>query len=104
MENKYRRTDTTEVKRVKTSFNIRDEKGRVLGFVITVSRCTWEEVTNSWGYFDNPNFIAHTSVTRNGNSFGKSVNEVHGNTEAEAMAKAITRRENALKRYAKKFG
>ncbi len=105
METKYRRTTTCEVKNVKTSFNISDQKGRVIGFVITVLVCTWAESSKDavcW-YTNNPNYIARTSVTRDGVRFGATTGELHGNTLREVMAKAVTRRENALARYTKRF-
>ncbi len=104
MTTKYVRTDTNEISRDETSFNINDEKGRVIGFVITLLSVTWKINPDAYSWYsDNPAFIARTSVTRNGRAFGATTTGVTGNTKDEAMAKAITRRNNALTRYTKKF-
>lgn len=104
MTTKYRRTTTSEVKTVTTSFNFADDKGRVLGFNIVVSVCTYVEAPDAvcW-YSNNTAYIARTSVTRDGIRFGSSHGELTGDTLSEVMAKAITRRDNALTRYTKKF-
>lgn len=104
MTTKYVRTSIVEIKRDKVAFNINDEKGRVIGFLITLFEVTWEVRPDAVSYYsDNPKFIARTSVTRNGMSFGATTNAVRGNTIDETIAKAETRRDNAKKRYTKKF-
>ena len=101
---KYQRTTTCELKKLETSFNLTDEKGRAIGYRIVISVCTYKEAVNTvcW-YSKNPAYIAETCVTRNGVHFGATTSELTADTLKDINAKAEARRANALIRYTKKY-
>jgi hypothetical protein len=103
----------------RTDFDLRDEKGRAVGYTVSFSSVEWSLYEDSSPYVttdreavqaeaDELNkshaFCGFTSATRDGQAFGAWTSGVYAPTLEGAKAKAARRMAGARKRYEKKYG
>ena len=101
----YKMTGSEQVHDEKTDFEITDDRGRKIGYRITVTERTFEALPDDadCGRTESKRFDARTSATRDGTTFGAGQPGIRGDTLTEVLMKASARMIGAKKRYAKKF-
>lgn len=92
----------TEVTSSRETFDLEDERGRVIGFRSWIFECSYTPA-NGYGYRETPRFIARTQATRNGEKFGALTPEIHADTLEAALAAVKKRRDDSFRRYARRF-
>lgn len=90
-------------KTTKEQFHIRDEKGRWIGYSITVGICDCNYLTKD-GTEKKVKFFASTWVTRDGEYFGAIQKKIYANDIVEVSKLAVERMERSRRAMWKKFG
>lgn len=103
---KWKRISSEKVETEVTPFKLLDRWGRWVGYKIVICAIHYVPSADDAAiYFtDNKPFAAFTYNTRDGRHYGASTEGIWGDSQAEVMAKARKRREDARKRQVKNWG